>query len=121
MNQKHDLQLPAFHWLTWTVIGLLILLCVSIIVSYFFSLQIAFFVGSLAGLLWYFFLFAFIWIVACIIGGGIKNWLEKYLNLLLEKSDDNVLSDEYIRINQKMDQMEEKIDKIEQLLLKVSD
>jgi hypothetical protein len=117
---KDDIPMPSFHWLTWTVIGLLLLLCVSILLSWCIP-EFGLFTGSLAGVLWYFFLFAFIWVVACIIGGGIKSWLEKYLNLLFEENDQVFLADEYIRIHQKMDRLEEKIDRIEKLLIQVSE
>ncbi|KAF5039245.1 hypothetical protein DSECCO2_545950 [anaerobic digester metagenome] len=115
-------KVREFHWLTWTVIGLLVLLLVSLAVAVAYHLDIGVFVGSMAGLLQYVFLLAFIWIVACIIGGGLKTWLEKYLNALIERKGRDVDSGAQLAVlNEKIKQMERKIDRIEDVLVKVSE
>jgi hypothetical protein len=105
------------------VIGLLILLLVSLAIAVVYPLDIGGnVVGTMAGLLWYVFLLAFIWIVACIIGGGLKNWLEKYLDaLVMHKSKEVDTGAKLAVLNGHIEEIEEKIDRIENVLAKVSE
>lgn len=115
-------KVREFHWLTWTVIGLLVALLVMLAVGIAYRIDLGIVVGSMAGILWYVFLLAFIWIVACIIGGGLKTWLEKYLDALVEqKSRDADAGTQLAVLNGKIEQMEEKVDRIEAVLTKVSE
>jgi len=116
-------KVREFNWLTWTVIGLLILLLVSLAIAVVYPLDGGGnVVGTMAGLLWYVFLLAFIWIMACIIGGGLKNWLEKYLDaLVMHKSKEVDTGAKLAVLNGHIEEIEEKIDRIENVLAKVSE
>jgi len=115
-------KLRQFHWLTWIVIGLLVLLIVSLAITVVFTLDSGIMVGSLAGTLWYVFLLAFIWIVACMIGGGVKAWLEKYLDALVkQRMGDEDSGAELAILNENIRHMEDKLDRIEDVLVKVSE
>jgi len=104
------------------VIGLLVLLLVGLVIAVVYNLDIGIIVGSMAGILWYVFLLAFIWIVACIIGGGMKVWLEKYLDALVEqKSGAEDAGAQLGVLSEKVGQIEKKIDRIEEVLVRVSE
>lgn len=116
------LKVPKFHWLTWTVLGLLVALLVILVIGTVFRLDIGIVVGSMSGILEYVFLLVFIWIVACIIGKGLKTWLEKYLDALVEqKSLDADAGAQLAVLNERIEQMEKKIDQIKDVLTKVSE
>ncbi|WP_153015944.1 hypothetical protein [Methanofollis ethanolicus] len=115
-------KVREFHWMTWTVIGLLIALLVMLTIGIAYRIDLGIVVGSMAGILWYVFLLAFIWTVACIIGRGLKTWLEKYLDALVEqKSREEDAGAQLAVLNEKIEKMEEKIDRIEDVLTKVGE
>ncbi|HOI13771.1 MAG: hypothetical protein PHP55_03960 [Methanoculleus sp.] len=112
----------GFHWLTWTVIGLLALLLVGLAIAIVYQPNLGIVVMFMAGILQYVFLLAFIGIVACIIGGRLKAWLEKYLDALVEqKSKDMNAGAKLAVLNEKIEGMEDKISRIEAVLVKISE
>jgi len=116
----------GFHWLTWTVIGLLALLLVGLAIAIVYQSNVGIVVGLMAGILQYVFLLVFIGIVACIIGGRLKawmeTWLERYLDALVEqKSRDTDAGAKLAVLDEKIEGMKDKIDRIEGVLVKISD
>lgn len=112
----------GFHWLTWTVIGLLALLLIGLLVTIVYQPNLGIVVIFMAGILQYVFLLAFIGIVVCIFGGRLKAWLEKYLDALVEqKSKDTDAGAKLTVLNEKIGEMEGKIDRIEAVLVKISE
>ncbi|SCL76086.1 hypothetical protein L21_2007 [Methanoculleus chikugoensis] len=119
-------KVRGFHWLTWTVIGLSALLLAGLAVAIVYQSNVGIVVGLMAGILQYVFLLVFIGIVACIIGGRLKawleTWLERYLDALVEQKSKNLDAGAKLAVlNEKIEGMKDKIDRIEGVLVKISE
>lgn len=114
-----------FHWLTKTVLVLLASLFVIILFASLININLFAFVMYYSYVLTYVFLIAFVIGILLILIERVKAWFEKYMNALLEKMDKIAVSDEthekIAALDYKLDGIEKKVNRVEEILEKVAD
>ncbi len=113
-----------FHWLTKTVIALLALLFVFILFASLVNTSLFAYIMYYSYILTYLFLIIFVIGILLIVVGRVKAWFEKYMDALLEKLDKITVSDELndriAALDYKLEGIEKKMNRVENLLEKIS-
>ncbi|MBP2133288.1 putative membrane protein [Methanomicrobium sp. W14] len=118
-----------FHWITKAVILLMALVFVLLFAACLASVfgmtgtagGLAMMVFSMASILYYVLPVIFVIIVLCIAGAKIKEWLETYMDAMVAKNGVSETRDEIKTLKASVDSLEKKVDKISDILEKVSE
>jgi len=106
-------------WITWTAIAITVWLILSIIVS----LLNPVFARSAWPVLFWVFVLGYSYLVICLLANRVKTWSEGYLDILIaqRRQGDERDAQKIIAMTEQVRQMENKVDRIEAMLVKVSD
>ncbi|QSZ66630.1 hypothetical protein RJ40_03515 [Methanofollis aquaemaris] len=118
----HCARVRKFHWLTWLVIGLLMLMIVSLVLASTLALDLSFLIIPLAFVSRLLIPLILAYMVLSIIVVKVKAWLERYLDALVEqKTGAGETNARMAVLNEKLEHMEKQLEHIEDILVKVSE
>ncbi|MDD3621782.1 MAG: hypothetical protein PHQ81_05210 [Methanofollis sp.] len=118
----HCTRLRNFHWLTWLVIGLMIAMIVSLVLMYILPVDLSVFIIPLATISYLLIPLILVYMVLSIVVVKVKEWLERYLDAMVEqKTGAGETSAKMAVLNKRLEDMERQLDRIEEILVKVSE